>query len=152
MIEQRRDNLIRLMTEQDLASVQEVILAAQKGVMYDIEPFLRKCLMVKGELSLVAEVDGQVAGVVLGSLLGVLGMVDVMAVKPAFQRQGMGSVLIEALIERVWARGARKLVVLSWDHSTSFYENLGFRTDPSIHFMSRDIGTSAETRAVEVQT
>jgi predicted N-acetyltransferase YhbS len=120
--------------------------------MYDIEPFLRKCLMEKGELSLVAEVDGQVAGVIIGSVLGVLGMVDVLAVKLVFQRQGIGLTLVEALTERVRARGVRKLVVLSWDHSTSFYENLGFRADPGIHFMSRNIGTSAETRAVEVQT
>ena len=143
--------MIRLMTEQDLSSSQEVILAAQKGVVYDIEPFLRKCLMEKGELSLVAEVDGQVAGVLIGSLLGALGMVDVLAVKPAFQGQGIGLTLVEALTERVRARGARKLVVLSWDHSASFYENLGFHADPSIHFMSRSIRTSAEPGTVEAQ-
>ena len=136
--------MIRPMTKQDLVSAQEIILAAQKGMMYDLAPFLQKCLKEKGELSLVAREKEQVIGVIIGSLLGVLGMVDVLAVKHEFQGQGVGLALVQALSERLRAQGARKLVVLSWEHSVAFYEKLGFRADPSIHFMSRNIESSAE--------
>ena len=144
--------MIRPMTEHDVLPAQEIILAAQKGVMYDLEPYLRKCLAEKSEFTAVAEVDGQIAGVVIGSLLGVLGMVDVLAVKAEYQGHGVGLALVEALIERVRAHGARKLVVLSWDHSAPFYEKLGFRADPGIRFMARSVEAPVQAEAVERQT
>lgn len=139
--------MIRRMTEEDLKEAQRIILAAQKGVMYDLVPFLKMCLEQKADLSLVAEREGEIVGVVIGGLLSTVGMVDVLAVDSQTQGQGVGMELIEALSTRLRGRGASKLVVLSWEHSAPFYEKLGFREDPGIHFMSRRIEEpKAETR------
>ena len=79
-------------------------------------------------LSLVATVDGVIAGHILfspihaGSLVG--AALAPMAVAPEFQRQGLGGRLVTAGIRRLAAEGIPLVIVLG--HAT-FYPRFGFK-------------------------
>ncbi|NDJ20623.1 GNAT family N-acetyltransferase [Nostoc sp. B(2019)] len=88
------------------------------------------------ELSLIAEVEGIVVGHILFSYidlvgeetLQVLGLAP-LAVSPQFQRQGIGSKLVEAGLERANVRGEPMVIVLGHPH---FYPRFGFK--PSVDY------------------
>jgi len=82
---------------------------------------------------LVAEIDGQVAGFVALSFIGVLSglrvLIDDMAVDSAYRRHGIGAALLEAAIQEVDRRGATHLIVdTSRGDATAraFYRACGF--------------------------
>ena len=83
------------------------------------------------EVSLVAEVDGEVVGHILFSRLPIVtnfGTVDAlslapMAVMPSYQRRGIGSKLVAAGLETCREHGHRLVVVLG---HPEFYPRFGF--------------------------
>lgn len=86
------------------------------------------------EISLVAEVDGEIVGHVLFSRLPIIteaGIVDAvslapMAVLPGRQRQGIGSRLVKAGLQACRERGHRIVVVLG---HPEYYRRFGFSAD-----------------------
>lgn len=64
---------------------------------------------------LVAEIDGQLAGFVLGSIISkdsvTYGYILWLGVNPAFQRRGVADSLVDKLIERLINDGARVMMV-----------------------------------------
>ena len=84
------------------------------------------------ELSLVAEVSGQIAGHVLLSLLhhdnpkweGKLLALGPISVLPPLQRQGVGMALMEAAIERAGGLGYKGIALIG--HPT-YYPRFGFK-------------------------
>jgi putative acetyltransferase len=80
-------------------------------------------------LSLVAEVDDTIVGhvafspVAVAGVLNVLGLAPV-AVRPAWQRQGIGARLITEGIATARARGAEFVVLLG---EPAYYSRFGFR-------------------------
>lgn len=87
------------------------------------------------ELSLVAEVDGQVVGHVLLSYVDLepglhrVLQVGPLAVLPSHQRRGIGSALMEEAIRRTDARGEPLLLL---EGNPRYYERFGFaRSDES---------------------
>jgi putative acetyltransferase len=88
------------------------------------------------ELSLVAEVDGVVVGHILFSYIDLVGEATLqvlglapMAVSPQFHRQGIGSELVKAGLERANARGEAMVIVLG---HPQFYTRFGFK--PSVDY------------------
>jgi putative acetyltransferase len=86
-------------------------------------------------LSLVADENGRVAGYIAfspvqidGASAGWHGLGPV-AVRPERKRQGIGSALIRAGLERLRALGSNGCVVLG---EPEFYKRFGFRTDPRL--------------------
>jgi putative acetyltransferase len=84
------------------------------------------------DISLVAEHDGRIAGHILfspvrvevpGPPVAALGLAP-MAVLPEFQRQGIGSRLVEAGLAECGRRGCQLVVVLGHPH---FYGRFAFR-------------------------
>lgn len=79
-------------------------------------------------LSLVATVDGRVVGHIMFSPVSVAGVggagLAPMAVHPEYQRQGIGSALVEAGTARLRDRGCPFIVVLG---HADFYPRFGFR-------------------------
>lgn len=88
------------------------------------------------ELALVADYQGTVVGYILFSwidLVGaetdpVLGLAP-LAVKPEFQKQGIGRQLVEAGLKIAETRGDRLVIVLG---EPEFYSKFGFK--PSVHY------------------
>ena len=86
-------------------------------------------------LSLVADENGRLVGHIAfspvqidGASAGWHGLGPV-AVRPEWQRQGIGSALIHAGLERLRKLGSNGCVVLG---EPEFYERFGFRTDPRL--------------------
>ncbi len=83
------------------------------------------------DLSLVAELDGIVAGHILLSYIDLVGQetqkilgLAPMAVQPALQRQGIGSALVRAGLEAATARDELMVIVLG---HPQFYSRFGFK-------------------------
>jgi putative acetyltransferase len=124
--------LIRPEREEDRDAVAEVNRQAFGG---DAEVRLiaavRASEVLVPELSLVAEVDGRVAGHILLSPVtletrdgerSVLSLAP-MAVLPAHQRSGIGSALVRRAIEAAHARGDTLIVVVG---HPEYYPRFGF--------------------------
>ncbi|ABA22589.1 GCN5-related N-acetyltransferase [Trichormus variabilis ATCC 29413] len=88
------------------------------------------------ELSLIAEVNHTVVGHILFSYIELAGEEKIqvlglapMAVHPEFQRQGIGSALVKAGLEKADARGESLVIVLG---HPQFYSRFGFV--PSVNY------------------
>lgn len=97
---------------------------------------------------LVAEAEGKVVGYVIGVLRwGATGHILAIAIDPPYQRQGIASALMEHVIDRLRARGA-KLVRLEVRKSNAgaqqFYSKLGFRQQGEVPYYYED-GEAAVT-------
>ncbi len=91
------------------------------------------------EGSLVAEVDGEVAGFMLGDIrsgeFGIeeqCGWIEVMGVDPDCAGRGIGRALAEEMLRRYTARGVRRvrtMVDSSMPEVEAFFLRLGFEAD-----------------------
>ena len=87
--------------------------------------------MFSAGLFLVAELDGHIAGT--GGLVlhdDGTGEVRRMSTRRDHRRQGVGSAVLDALLEEARARGCRRVVLGTeavWDDAGSFYRAHGFR-------------------------
>lgn len=100
-------------------------------------------------ISLVAEAEGAVVGLVMGTLTygefgfaQVTALVDSIAVHPAHQRRGIGKQLADAFLAESAAHGAREVYTLvnwnAWD-MLMFFDSLGFALASTIP-LRRQIG------------
>ncbi len=86
-------------------------------------------------LSLVADENGQLAAHIAFSPVQIDGAyqdwhgLGPVAVQPELQRQGIGSALINAGLERLRKLGSNGCVLLG---EPEFYQRFGFRTDPRL--------------------
>ncbi len=97
---------------------------------------------------LVAEADGKILGYVIGVIRwGATGHILAIATDPPYQRRNIGSALMEHIISRLRANGA-KLVRLEVRKSNAeaqqFYLKLGFREREEIPYYYED-GEAAVT-------
>jgi putative acetyltransferase len=96
----------------------------------DLLPLVRDLLQDSAvAMSLVASSDSQLAGHAIFTLCGVAGSSDKaallgpLAVGPDWQRQGIGSALVRAGLQRLQDAGIRLVVVLG---DPAYYSRLGF--------------------------
>lgn len=97
---------------------------------------------------LVAEAEGKIVGYVIGVLRwGATGHILAIATDPPYQRQSIASALMEHIINRLRAKGA-KLVRLEVRKSNAgaqqFYLKLGFRQQGEVPYYYED-GEAAVT-------
>lgn len=83
------------------------------------------------DLFLVADVNGEVVGTVMGVFSGNLAVVYHLGVLPGFQRRGIGSALLGEIERRLRERGARYYMI--FNHSThsparGFYRKMGLKS------------------------
>lgn len=130
--------LIREERPEDLAAIHRLNVAAFDT---EAEANLVDALRKQGAViaSLVAQEDGRIVGHILFSPLTLLPPAGVklaglapMAVLPEYQRQGIGSSLVEAGITACRRHGCDGIVVLGHPH---FYPRFGFV--PASHFALR---------------
>jgi ribosomal protein S18 acetylase RimI-like enzyme len=83
------------------------------------------------DLFLVACLEGQIVGSVMGSWDGYRGWAHNVAVHPSHQRRGIGRILMSELEKRLWNKGARVLNLHYFKESTwarDFYHSLEFQS------------------------
>ena len=94
-------------------------------------------------LSFVAEVEGQVIGVLLGRFIhwgapvAEMGAIQVLAVDPDYQRRHSGSKLVNAVFDRCFAEGVgtvRADIDERYWELKIFAENMGFRPSGLIEY------------------
>jgi ribosomal protein S18 acetylase RimI-like enzyme len=98
---------------------------------------IAKKLQRDPDLFLVAEVDGQIIGSVVGGFDGRRGIVYHLAVAEAYRQQGIGVALMGELERRMAAKGCIRcylLVTKDNDNAIRFYEKSGWeRMDLDIY-------------------
>ena len=95
----------------------------------DEQEEISKKLQRDPDLFLVAEVDGQIAGTVLGGFDGRRGMMYHLAVAREYRQQGIGDALMKELERRLQAKGCIKyylLVTRDNENAIQFYEARGW--------------------------
>jgi len=95
------------------------------------------------DLSFVSEVDGQVVGFILARLTyaGVpfieLAIIQAVVVDPDYQRRGMASRLVNALLGHCHAEGINTIRAVLDERNTElkhFFQRLGFRRSELINY------------------
>jgi putative acetyltransferase len=120
-----------LLDYQKIAEVNHLAFGQENEAQLIVE--IRKSDRYIPELSLVAEVDNNIAGHILFSyidlviessvkILPVLSLAPI-AVLPQFQKQGIGTALIQAGLEKADEMQEKMVIVLG---SPSFYNRFGF--------------------------
>jgi len=141
----------RLVRIRDVKSTDmQAILAIEYKCFKDPYPLslLNRLHAMHPDGFLVAEAEGKVVGYVIGVLRwGATGHILAIAIDPPYQRQGIASALMEHVIDRLRARGA-KLVRLEVRKSNAgaqqFYSKLGFQQQGEVPYYYED-GESAVT-------
>ncbi len=90
----------------------------------------------------VAEIDGKIIGFMLGDIKGweygapEAGWIEVMAVDPEYQRNGVGGKLAESLFDHFQRLGMKRVYTLvDWadGHLLSYFKSLGFKRSDLIN-------------------
>ncbi|MDP3494726.1 MAG: GNAT family N-acetyltransferase [Hyphomonadaceae bacterium] len=84
---------------------------------------------IEQDLSIVAEVEGRVAGFVMGEMHFDDAYLHELDVDPAFGRRGVGAALVERFREAAKAKGARAVYLSTFrtpPWNAPFYRKLGF--------------------------
>jgi predicted N-acetyltransferase YhbS len=128
---------IRALKAQDLDAIVEIderVLGEYRKNYWE-----RKLKLMNGQssqVSLVAEVEGEVVGFILGDVSGwefgvpeTIGWMDTIGVNPAYQKKGIAKALAHELIKNLKEIGVRTLYTLvSWDDwdLLQFFHAMGF--------------------------
>ena len=134
---------IRPMRIEDYEAVTEVWRSA--GLDFQPEgresrESITRQMSAYGGLMLVAESDGRVVGVVIGSHDHRKGWINRMAIHPQWQRQGVARMLGQRLFEEFEKLDIHIIAATIYDHnaaSRSLAERMGFMYYPEVTYYSR---------------
>lgn len=93
------------------------------------------------DLFLLAELNGQIIGTVMGGFDGRRGLVYHLAVAELYRHQGLGQALMSELEDRLRAKGCLKcylLVTRDNPHALDFYQASGWEI-MDLHIMGKDL-------------
>ena len=131
--------IIRSETPRDLDAIRAVNIAAfaQHPFSQQTEHLIVEALRAADalEVSLVAEIDGEVVGHIAFSAAGIGGtssgwfLLGPVAVLPDHQGKGIGRALVETGLDALRCRGACGCVLVG---DPAFYRRFGFRQQPGI--------------------
>jgi ribosomal protein S18 acetylase RimI-like enzyme len=100
---------------QDFEAVRSLWATAGPGVHLgrsDTPEEIQKKLQRDPDLFLIAEVEGRIAGAVMGGYDGRRGMIYHLAVEPAYRLRGIGVALMDELERRLRQKGCLKCYLL----------------------------------------
>lgn len=134
---------IREGEEKDLEAVYQLGLASPGLQPSATAPYLEKDELpsLLTDVLLVAEIEGQIVGFLLAEIHGPLGYVALLAVAPAFRRQGVAKLLFEDCKERLRKKGVRRLggFALQDPKIERLLAHLGCRAGKAYTWMDREI-------------
>ena len=128
---------IRLLKREDLGAIVEIdekVLGERRKDYWERKLETRNSKA--SQASLVAEVDGEVAGFILGDVSGwefgvpdTIGWIDTIGVDPTFQKQGLATALARELDKNLRTLGVKTIYTLvswkDWD-LLQFFHAMGF--------------------------
>jgi ribosomal protein S18 acetylase RimI-like enzyme len=130
---------------EDYPAVRQLWENAGSGIQLrrsdDPDEILKK-LQRDPDLFLVAEVDGKMAGTVLGGFDGRRGMVYHLAVAEPYRKQGIGEMLMDELERRLKAKGCIRsylLVTVENANAMRFYEKRGWAHMTNVRTYGKDL-------------
>ena len=130
---------------EDYQQVHDLWDSFEKGVRLgrsDTPAEIEKKLRRDPDLFLVAEVDNNIVGTVIGGYDGRRGHIYHLAVNPSFRGQGIGSRLMEEIEARLRDKGCLKsyLMVAEDNHAVdAFYKKLGWQHMDAIHLFGKEL-------------
>ncbi len=129
----------------DIFRLQEIERAAAElfrdSELIDIDtmaviPMADHITSIETGISIVAQVDGRIAGFVMGEMQGDVAYLRELDVDPAYQRRGIGAMLVTAYIESARTKAATATYLSTFRDppwNAPFYRRMGFtdidRTD-----------------------
>ncbi len=122
----------------DIFRLQEIERAAAElfrdSELIDIDtmaviPMADHITSIETGISISAEIDGRIAGFVMGEMQGAVAYLRELDVDPAYQRRGIGAMLVTAYAETARAKGAPAVYLSTFRDppwNAPFYRRLGF--------------------------
>ena len=129
----------------DYEAVYKLWESMEKGVRAgrsDTLDEIKKKLMRDPDLFLVAELEGQIIGSVIGGFDGRRGLIYHLAVSAAFRGKGIGSCLMDEVESRLRAKGCLKSYLLVTDDNTEaeqYYQNRGWQPMDTVHLYGKEL-------------
>lgn len=117
----------------DYEHIVELWRGIEKGMNVgrsDVPQEIQKKLERDPDLFLVAEVNQEIIGTIIGAFDGRRGMIYHLAVHKNFRSQGVGAMLLAEVEQRLQAKGCLKCLLHVLDDNTEaihFYKNKGWR-------------------------
>lgn len=130
------DFVIRDSRSEDVEAILELwLLAEATPSVTDNANALRRAATESQASVLVAEVEGQIVGSIIGTFDGWRGNIYRLAVHPSYQRRRIARVLVGEVEKRLARQGAKRITALvEKDHpkAMTFWEAVGYRVDERI--------------------
>ena len=134
---------VRVMRYDDLEAIVEIDAKVLGKVRRDYWQIKVELAGQRALASLVAEMDGQVVGFILGDSSGweygvpdSVGWIETIGVHPDYQKQGVARSLMREMVTNLRKVGVEKIYTLvdwrSWD-VLKFFANMGFRKGEMIN-------------------
>ena len=124
---------------EEIVSLWERVGLAERGENTK-EDFIEQQKVAK-DLFLVYEIDGKIAGTVIGGWDGWRAWIYRVAVAPEYQRKGIGAKLISEITNRLAAKGGKRFRALIMSHndpSKSMFQKKGFKLHEKIVLATKD--------------
>jgi len=102
---------------------------------------IRKKLNRDPDLFLIAELNGQIIGSIIGGFDGRRGMIYHLAVHETVRKQGVGTMLMSEVEKRLQAKGCVKcylLILADNQYAPQFYENRGWNEMEEIRIFGKE--------------
>lgn len=134
---------IRNMTMADYPAVYALWLSCPGMGLNDLddsEEGIRRYLERNPDTCFVAEEGAGIVGVIISGHDGRRGYIYHTAVSPAFQKQGIGTRLVETALEALRTAGINKAALVAFSRNTAgnaFWERIGFAAREDLTYRNR---------------
>jgi len=121
-----------LIRDFELADIEEIVEILELNGQYgfpevDGPEAMKRVKACSAAVFLVCEMDGKVVGVIRGNYDGSRAIIHQLSVHPAYQRQGIGTNLVNQIIKRFQLMGGPTVSATVTEQSLPFWEKVGFR-------------------------
>lgn len=121
-----------LIRDFQLADTDEIVEILQLNSQYghpevDGPEAMKRVAACEAAVFLVCEMEGEAVGFARGNYDGSRAMIHQLSVHPKYQRKGIGTALVKAIVERLRQMGAPTVSATVIEESLPFWQKVGFR-------------------------